>query len=285
MRIIVIAIITVGLGLAFFAVRFVQNYIGQYEAALAQANRNVAAANEKAARAIPWVEVYVASTEIAFGEDLTENNVRVAKWSEDTLPTGVLLAKDVELLGDDGAVRKALRALGPNDPLTPTTASEPGQDAGFRDRIGSDEGAFTFNVTVETGTNGMMRPGDYVDVYWTGSAPEVSTGSSSSFRLEPGMEILAINDQEFYKPGADEGPSSITVAGTTEQIAFLAQSVGLGRLSIAQVTKAASLNEINSVNRLVFSGSTPAMIAGEKPICTVTYNRAGVVSVESVPCG
>ena len=50
-----------------------------------------------------------------------------------------------------------------------TRQLEPGQDAGVSSRLSKGMRAFAIRVDVATGVSGFLRPGDRVDVYWSGT--------------------------------------------------------------------------------------------------------------------
>ena len=150
MRIIIISVILVGAGLAFFAVRFVQGYIGQYEAALIEAN-------ERARRAIPLVNVYVADASVTAGEQLTDDVVRIARWPRESLPEGVFLVDENTLFGAEGETRTALKAFVSNEPLMVSNVSEPGRDMGAMARLEEGFSMVSIPITVEDGASNLIQ--------------------------------------------------------------------------------------------------------------------------------
>ena len=56
-----------------------------------------------------------------------------------------------------------------NEPILKIKVTEPGQDAGVSSRLERGMRAFAISVNVTSGVSGLLRPGDRVDVYWTGS--------------------------------------------------------------------------------------------------------------------
>lgn len=159
MRLIFGLVLLAGLSLAGFAVYMAKNYIGAYQAALAEERKN-------SAQVVPIVPVFVAKRQLSYGEQLTKADVRLVKWPQDALPEGAFTRQD-PLFQDGEEPRYILRTMEKDEPLLAVKVSEPGGDAGLTSRLERGQRAFAIKVDVASGVSGFLRPGDHVDVYWT----------------------------------------------------------------------------------------------------------------------
>ncbi len=162
MRVIFAVVLLVGLGLAGFAVYMAQSYIEGYQSALAK---------EKAARkpAIETVEIFVLERAMEYGDTLTSEDVKLVKFPKESLPEGVFTSADDLFPENDDRKRVVLRKLEAMEPLMAVKITKPGEDAGLQARLEKGMRAFAIKVDVSSGVAGFLRPGDRVDVYWTGN--------------------------------------------------------------------------------------------------------------------
>ena len=228
MRLVFGLVLIAGLGMAGFAVYMAQNYIGVYEDALAQER-------EKAEQAVPTQEIYVATRAIAYGEQLTPEDVTLVPWPMNTLPEAYFDAAN-PILKEGDLPRVVVRQLEKNEAFMPVKVSEPGGDAGIASRLSRGERAFAIKVDVASGVSGFLRPNDRVDVYWTGripgNNPNLPQGDVTKL-IETGVRLIAI-DQMANSDTVDATIArTVTVAATPQQVAGLAQAQSTGRLSLS----------------------------------------------------
>ena len=167
MRMVFGLVLIVGLGLAGFAVYMAQGYINKTQAELAR---------ERASKhpPVPTVTVYVAKKALAYGDTLTADDVQAIAWPKNALPETAfteLKGKDDKALfvNNSDALRVALRPIGKFEPILVGNVTKPGQDAGITSRLVKGMRAFAIKVDVASGVSGFLRPGDQVDIYWTGT--------------------------------------------------------------------------------------------------------------------
>ena len=154
-------VLIVGVALAGGAVMMAKNYISAYQTELA---------HERAARdaVVPTVKVMVAKRPLRYGETLARDDVRSVLWPETAVPEGAFTTVDT-LFPADGKARYVLRAMEKDEAVLAVKVTEPGEDAGITSRLERGMRAFAIRVDVASGVSGFLRPGDRVDVYWTGS--------------------------------------------------------------------------------------------------------------------
>ncbi|MBN2906091.1 MAG: Flp pilus assembly protein CpaB [Rhodobacteraceae bacterium] len=276
MRMIFGLVLLVGLGLAGFAVYMAQGYIDQYQQELAQ---------ERAARAeqVELVPVVVAKEPLRYGQQVTVENLRLVRWPANSLPEGVF--QTAEELFPDGKprFRTVLRPMEAGEPLLQVKVTEPGADAGLTSRLAQGMRAFAIRVDVTSGVSGFLRPGDRVDVYWTGS----SQGQKVTKLIETGIRLIAVDqtaDQNSSRPSIAR---TVTVEITPQQVASLAQAQSTGQLSLSLVgaddNVTASAIEVDQ-RQLLGIVDTPDEVVEKEKVCTIRTRRGSEVVEIPIPC-
>jgi len=282
MRMVFGLVLMLGLGLAGFAVYMAKDYINAYQAELAR---------ERAARAqiVPTVEVVVANRQLRYGEAIAEDDVRLVRWPETALPEGVFQGLDSFFPENEDKPRLALRAMEKDEPVLAIKVTEPGEDAGVSSRLGKGMRAFAIRVDVASGVSGFLRPGDRVDVYWSGIVPSGATGIEEEVTklIQSGMRLIAIDqtaDQDRQNPSIAR---TVTVEATPLQVAGLAQAQNTGRLSLAlvgvaddAVTEEVAVNQ----NRLLGIERREVKEVPQEETCTIRTRRGNEIIVTPIPC-
>lgn len=281
MRIVFAAVLLAGLGLAVLAVQMARGYIGQTEAALAA---------ERAARveAVPTVKVYVAERAMSYGDALMAEDVRPARWPADALPEGafVLGAEEGEPLlgGEDAAPRVVLRAIERGEPVLAVKVTAPGEDAGVASRLSHGKRAFAMRVDVASGVSGFVRPGDVVDVYWTGE----HDGLEITRLVQARVPVIAIDQTTDAKGVGALVARTVTVEATPLDVAALAQAQATGNLTLSLVgmddDTVADAVEVNQRRLLGLREVEPAPAPARARVCTVRTRRGAEVSEIPVAC-
>lgn len=283
MRLVFGLVLIVGLGLAGIAVYMANTYIGAYETALQEERA-------KTADAVPVKEIYVATRAIAYGETIAAEDVRLTAWPLDVLPEGYFDAER-PFAAEGEARRVALRQIEKNEALMTLKVSEPGGDAGLTSRLSRGQRAFALRVDVATGVSGFLRPGDRVDVYWTGSVrssdPGMPQGDVTRL-IQTGIELIAIDQMANYDSTDTTIARTVTVAATPQQIAALAQAQSTGRLSLSLMSATDdTIAEVVEVDQRALLGIVERQEA-PKPqqpeVCTIRTRRGSEVHDLPIPC-
>lgn len=285
MRMIFGLVLLVGIALAGGAVMMAKNYIAAYQNELA---------NERANRGpvVPTVEVFVAERPLRYGEALDPESVRTVQWPENAIPEGAFTEKAALFPEGSDQRRVVLRSMEKDEAILAVKVTEPGQDAGITSRLEKGMRAFTIRVDVATGVSGFLRPGDRVDVYWTGVVGRL--GGEDQRRgevtklIEAGVQLIAIDQ----KAGGDlEGTviaRTVTVAVRPEQVAALAQAQSTGGLSLALVgaddDTIAGKIEIDQRDLLGIEAAEVQIEAEAPKVCTVRQRRGAEVLEIPIPC-
>jgi len=224
-------VLILGLGLAGFAVYMARDFIG---------NQNAQLAAERAARAqiVPTVEVFVVTEQMRYGQQITEENIHVVKWPENAIPEGAFLSLAALFPEGERRFRTVLRTMEKDEAVLAVKVTEPGADAGVSSRLTKGMRAFAIRVDVASGVSGFLRPGDKVDIYWTGRAnvagQEGRTQDITTL-IEAAIKIIAIDQTADADRSAPTIARTVTVEASPHQVAALAQAQSTGKLSLSLV--------------------------------------------------
>jgi pilus assembly protein CpaB len=281
-------VLVAGLGLAGTAVYMVRDHFEAQSIELEQARTAMAAA-------VPTVEVFAVNRAIGYGERLKPEDVIVIRYAEPFLPEGVFRSPEELFPEGEESLRAVLRPMEPNEPVLAVKVTEPGGDVGLTQRLAEGMRAFTISVDVRSGVSGFLRPGDIVDVYWSGTVDEGGRGPRYVTQLiDSRLKIIAIdqtaNDTEFEAAVA----RTVTVEVSPQQVALLAQAQSTGALTLSLVGQGddtvADAIEVDQKALLGLEDApAPAVVAPVEAapaprICTVRTRRGGEVIETPVGC-
>ena len=283
MRSVFALVLLAGLALAGGAVYMAKNYIQAYQTALAierQASANI----------VPTVDVLVADRALRYGEILDKEAVRIVKWPEDAIPEGTFTKMDTLFSKGDDILRVVIRAMEKDEAVMAVKVTEPGEDAGLTSRLQRGMRAYAIKVDVTSGVSGFLRPGDRVDVYWTGRV----SGNLDSDRgditklIETGVHLIAVD--QTANGGLDEAKiaRTVTVAVTPGQVAALAQAQTTGILSLSLVgaddDTVAEAVQVDQRMLLGIEREAAAIQAEVEKVCTIRTRRGAEVVELPIPC-
>lgn len=284
MRLIFGLVLILGVALAGFAVYMARDYIGAQKAQLAA---------ERALRAqiVPTTDVFVLKERLTYGAPLTAENIEAVRWPVKAVPPGAFT--DMATLFPEGEAefRTVLRTMEKGEAVLEMKVSAPGADAGVASRLAKGMRAFTINVDVASGVSGFLRPGDRVDVYWSGrSAPREGErrGQEITRLIEAGVQIIAIDQTADSDRSAPTIARTITVEATPIQVAALAQAQSSGKLSLSLVgTGDDTISEAVEIdqNRLLGVQAQVVELAPAAPkVCTIRTRRGAEIVETPVAC-
>ncbi len=284
MRMVFGLVLVVGVGLASFAVYMAKDYIGAYQAELAR---------ERAARAeiVPTVDVAVVTRQVRYGERITPEDVRMVRWPEAAIPEGAFVTLEDLVTEDPQNQRTALRTMEIDEAILAVKVTEPGEDAGVSSRLGKGMRAFAIRVDVASGVSGFLRPGDRVDVYWSGRLPSVSNNEGEqevTQLIQSGVRLIAIDqiaDEDNQNPVIAR---TVTVEASPVQVAALAQAQNTGSLSLSLVGAEDDtiVEEEVAINQNVLLGIQAQRIAEieEERVCTIRTRRGAEIIETPITC-
>ncbi len=271
-------VLVVGVGLAGFAVYMAQGHFQQQELALQQERAN-------AARIIPTVDVVALTRTMEYGEEITRDDIQLIRYVEAHLPEGVFRTEEEVFSQGDDELRVVLRRMETNEPILASKVTAPGEEAGITSRLSSGMRAFAISVDVSSGVSGFLRPGDRVDIYWTGQPPN---GSGDITRLiETGMTLVAVDQSANADRSEASIARTVTVEATPQQVAALAQAQTSGKLSLALVgAEDDTVAEAIEVDQRSLLGVEAEIIVQqeEERVCTVRQRRGEEIVDVPIPC-
>lgn len=281
-------VLIIGLALAGGAVYLAKNYIGSYQAELAKAR-------SESAPSIPTEKVVVMKHDVEYGETITAEDVAPVDFPSRIKPEGVFLTMEEIFPNGDDQPRVVLRPMLKYEPVLASKVTEPGKDAGLTSRLEKGMRAFAIKVDVASGVSGFLRPGDRVDVYWTGRVGGENYSSDSAGMaggvtklIESKVKIIAIDQMADAQIGETLVARTVTVAISPAQVAALAQAQSTGRLSLSLVGADDDLEvsavEIDQRRLLGLAAAPVTEQAVEEKKCTIKTRRGGEVIEMPIPC-
>ncbi|WP_109313451.1 Flp pilus assembly protein CpaB [Ruegeria sp. AU67] len=286
MRLVFGLVLIIGVALAGGAVYMARDYIKQTQSELERERlaTQAALANVKT---IPTVSVMVANRAMKYGERLAQDDVRVVQWPEDAIPAGIFSDVAVLFPEDARGDRFILRAMEKDEALLTVKVTQPGESAGLTSRLEKGMRAFAISVDVASGVSGFLRPGDSVDIYWTGSLRGTGGEGEITRLIQNNIELFAVDQIAGSDVTGTTIARTVTVAVTPEQVAALAQAQNTGRLSLALVgvqdETIATAIEVDQRKLLGIEEAAPAPVKVQKRVCTVKARRGGEIVDTGIP--
>lgn len=275
MRLVFGAVLIAGVGLAGFAVFQTQKYVSQMQSELVEARRN--------ANTTEMVNVFVTGKALRYGQQLTRDDVRVAPFPSYAVPAGAYT--DVDALFPNGSdSRIVLRAMEELEPIMTVKLTEPGKQAGITSHLSPGMRAFTIPVNQTSGVAGFLRPGDHVDVFWTGRTAD--QGEVTQL-IQAHMHLIAVDQSaDMDRTTNVSAARTVTVEATPQQAAALAQAQGSGRLSLALVgvddTRTSEQVEMTQDRMLGIVREERRVEVEQK--CHIRTRRGGDMVMIEIPC-
>lgn len=285
MRMVFGLVLLVGIALAGGAVYLAKDRISAYQAANAQAQQALA-------QIVPTVTVYVAEKPLKYGQQLRLEDVREVSWPQNAIPEGAFTDKAVLFPESTDELRVVLRAMEKDEAILAAKVTAPGEDTGLTSRLARGTRAFTIKVDVSSGVSGFLRPGDRVDVYWTG---RITVGDSNlrnagdvTKLIEAGVQLIAIDQSAGGEMNEANIAQTVTVAVKPSQVAALAQAQSTGKLSLSLVgaddDTIAGAIEVDQRSLLGITNETVQVEVEKERVCTIRTRRGAEVVAIPIPC-
>lgn len=287
MRLVFGLVLVLGLGLAGGAVYLIKERIDQYDAALTEARK----AN---APSIETVEVYIANRALQYGERLTAEDVKLVKFPADALPEGTFQTEEELFPKGTNEPRTVMRMMEEMEAILASKVTGPGEDAGITNKLERGMRAFAINVDRSSGVSGFLRPGDRVDIYWTGSIGNESARTENNSRgdvtklIATGVKLIAVDQVSDVNTTEAIIARTVTVMADPQQVASLTQAQSSGRLSLslvgAQDDTVAQAIEVDQRELLGLAAAPVAVERPEEEVCTIRTRRGAEVIETPIPC-
>lgn len=284
MRLVFGLVLIIGLALAGFAVNLVRGQMQVQEQQIAQAQAAVQ-------QATPTVEVLAVQRTIPFGDTIKPEDVITIRYAQPYLPVGTYATREDFFPQGETVLRAALRQIEASEPLLAVKVTEPGQPASLTGRLQAGMRAFTITIDATRSISGFLRPGDRVDVYWTGTAESGNAREEVTKLIDTAVEIIAIDQIVDTNSTEVNIGRTATVQVTPQQVANLAQAQATGSLSISLVGQDDIIpSDVDDVTQRSLLGlveaerpvATPGPAA--EPVCTIRTRRGSDVVDMQIPC-
>ena len=269
MRAIFALVLLAGLGLAGFAVMQAQGRFAQYRTAL----------DQTASQVVDLTEVYVVQRQLRYGDPLLREDVAAVRWPLESLPPGAFETMEQIFPEGETGNRTVLRVMERGEPLLAVKVTEPGADAGVAASLTPGMRAFALQVDLTSGVSGFLRPGDRVDVYWTGTGE----GGGVTRLIQASLPLIAIDQDTDNERSGPAVASTVTVEAPAAIVAKLAQAQATGRLTLALVGVRDD-EESAAVEATLDAILGPQQVAERSAVCTVRNRRGAEVELIPVPC-
>ncbi len=283
MRMVFGLVLLVGIALAGGAVYLAKGQIGQYKSAIARAE----AAKSKI---VPTELIYVAERPLKYGERLTQKDVQGVDFPITAIPEGAFKEMTEIFPANTDELRVVLRPMEKGEVILAVKVTEPGEDAGLTSRLERGMRAFTIKVDVSSGVSGFLRPGDKVDVYWTG---RINIGANDgrgdvTQLIQAGVKLIAIDQTAGGELHSATIARTVTVAVNPNQVASLAQAQSTGSLSLSLVGAGddtiAGAVEVNQRSLLGIAAEEVQEAAAAERVCTIRTRRGADLVEIPIPC-
>jgi pilus assembly protein CpaB len=277
MRLMFGLVLLVGLGLAGFAVYMAQDRFTEYQSALE--NQRRALENR-----VPLTKIYVVNRQVRYGEKLRAEDLALLAWPEIAVPEGAFHEDDPIVSDDETLLRTVTRTMERGEPVLAVKVTEPGGEAGVSSRLTKGMRAFAIRVDVSTGVSGFLRPGDMVDVYWSGQA----MGRNVTKLILDGVRLVAIDQIADADRTSPVIARTVTVEVTPKDVGTLAQAQATGDLSLALRGAEDDIEvgsvEIDQEQLLGLEVAAPVQAEEEEQVCTIRTRKGSEVVVIPIPC-
>jgi pilus assembly protein CpaB len=279
MRIVFALVLIFGVALAGGAVYFASQQFNANESRIAELRKRVA-------NNVELIDVYVAAAELEYGKVLTKDDVKIIEWPANSIPeTAFTSIEDLFGVEDEEEFRIVIRLVDEGEILLSTKVTNLGEDAGVASRLAKGMRAFTLRVDVASGVSGFLRPGNKVDIYWTG---QVNRDKRVTKLIMEGISLIAIDQSSGTSTSEATVAKTVTVAVSAKTVASLAQAQFSGKLllSLRGNNDETTSDEAIEVTQNDLLGITEVEeeVKIVEEICTIKTRKGADVIEVPIPC-
>lgn len=187
--------------------------------------------------------IVVAASPIAFGTQLTTENVKEIPWSTAVLPAGAFATK-TDLLR--AGRRMALALIARNEPILRSKITAPNQPATLSSMLPPGKRAVTVRVDDVRGVAGFIQPGDLVDVVLIRTEPDSHSDQSYSDIILQAVKVLAIDQVTGERSDKPTIAKAVTLELTPEDAQKVLLAANIGHLSL--ILRQPSADQVDHVH-------------------------------------
>lgn len=186
------------------------------------------------------VSVLVADVDLAFGDSLAKEAVRLVEYPEDSVPAGAFTS--LESVFDGSGDRFVLTELSYNEPILENKITGPNGKASLSARIRPGYRAVSVRVDDVSGVAGFVVPGDIVDIIYT-REPETAAnqrrsggGAASAYISDvilQNITVLGVDQNQSEKTASPDVARTVTLEVSNEEGQVLNLAMEYGTLSLS----------------------------------------------------
>ncbi|WP_170381607.1 Flp pilus assembly protein CpaB [Ruegeria atlantica] len=223
------------------------------------------------------VEIYIAQSEIQFGQVIEKHHVTVHPWPREALPPGAFTQLDVLVPSERRQLRRAKASFYPGEPMLQTKVSNYGEKVTLVQKLGENTRAMAIKVNAVTAVGGFVTPGDWVDIVLT----QGSGGELSAVTVLQKIRVIGVDQQSAENSDQPGVARTITVEVTPQQGQRLALAQKAGTLSLTLRTLEGVEDEPMEMVRLrdLLQEEGPAEKVEAQPTVRVTRGTSSTVQV------
>lgn len=226
---------------------------------------------------VKTVPVLVADVDFNFGDQLSQQAVRLVDYPEDSVPLGSF--SDFNLLFSDPSIPNvALTKIVASEPILDFKISGPGGRGTLSALIGENMRAVSIRVNDVAGVGGFIVPGDHVDVMLTRDLnPQAPGGEKVTSLLIQKLKVLGTDQNNNQQSSEPNVVKTVTLEVSNEDAQKLILAMTVGKLSLT-LRRA---GEIDPAQPLVVSVNDLNIYAKPKSVSRAKRRQpvAGTVAV------
>jgi pilus assembly protein CpaB len=175
--------------------------------------------------------IVVSTQELAFGQPLTNTNLRLMNWPASSVPTGAFTSIEDATRGG----RVALRPIVSGEPVLASKVSGTDGRATLAANLPPNMRAVAIPVGDVAGVGGFVRPGDVVDVLLTRQIPGEGSQTSDKMTTVVLENVMVLGTDQVLDENATEPKVGKTATLQTDLFGAqkLALATQVGTLSLA----------------------------------------------------
>ena len=174
------------------------------------------------------VDVYVARSEIAFGQTIEAHLLARQPWPVEALPPGAFTELEMLVPNQKSMLRRAKGRFFTGEVILTSKVSEFGDKVTLVQKLGENTRAMAIKVDAVTAVGGFVTPGDFVDIVMTqGSKQEMR-----AVTILQNIRVIGVDQQSEELKDQPEIARTITVEVTPEEGQRLALAQKAGTLSL-----------------------------------------------------
>ena len=174
------------------------------------------------------VEIYVARSEIAFGQTIEKHHVTTHLWPREALPAGIFTELGVLVPESRQQLRRAKGRFYPGEVMILSKVSNFGEKVTLVQKLGENTRAMAIEVDAVTAVGGFVTPGDWVDIVLTQGAKM----DLRAVTILQNIRVIGVDQQSEELSDQPEIARTITVEVTPQQGQRLALAQKAGTLSL-----------------------------------------------------